>query len=184
MPVRLSAVRRAAPLVLLLLPLLSGCGPARDEFAPACPVANVLPPTGDIVEYRPNSTGRDLTDLVLQGKVTGITGKCQPGDRKNKLDVAVTIMFEFARGPAMQGNAINVPVFVAVTEGDHILDKKVYAVSTAFPPNVDRTHFSSAAVDMSLPVAKDKSGAAYTILAGFQLTPQQLAANRARAAAH
>ena len=180
MSVRLSAARRAAPLVLLL-PLLSACGPERDQFAPPCPAASVLPPTGDITLYRPNSSGRDLTDQVLQGKVTGIQGKCQPGDRKSALDAAVTVMFDFSRGPAMQGNSVNVPVFVAVAEGDHIMDKKVYAVTASFPPNVDRVHLTSAKVDMRLPVTASKSGAAYTILAGFQLTPDQLAAARARA---
>jgi hypothetical protein len=180
MPVRLSAAWRAAPLVLLL-PLLAGCTLGRDEFPPACPAASVLPPTGDVALYRSTSGAHDLTDVVLQGRVAGISGRCRPGDRKNTLDVAVTVGFDFVRGPAMQGDRIDVPAFVAVTEGERILDKKVYRVPAAFPRNVDRIHFTSAAVDMSLPVSANKTGAAYTILAGFQLTPQQLAASRGRA---
>lgn len=177
---RLTAAWRAAPLVLL--PLLSACAPGRDQFPPACPVASVLPTTGDLVVYRPGSNGRDLTDLQFQGQVTGIQGRCRPGDNKHQLDVAVTVSFRFARGPALQGNAIQAPVFVAVTEGGHILAKKVYALNASFPPNVDQMQYAGAPIDMTLPITPDKSGAAYTVLAGFQLTPDQLAANRARAA--
>ena len=178
MPVRLSAALRAAPL-LFLLPLF-GCGPGRDQFAPACPGAGLLEHAGDIAEFRPNSSGRDLTDLMLRGRIVAIRGQCQPGDKKNALDVKVTITFEFSRGPALQGRDVAVPAFVAVTEGEQVLTKKVYGVTARFPENVDRTQFTSAPIDMSLPVGPDKSGAAYTILAGFQLTPDQLAANRAR----
>jgi len=179
MSVRLSA-RRAAPLALLLLPLLSACGPDRDQFAPACPAAGLVPPTGDITLYRPGSSGHDLVDQVLQGRVVAIDGKCREGDKKDKLDVDVTVTFRFTRGAAMQGNAVTVPVFVAVTEGDTILAKKVYGVDAGFPPNVDQVTRTSAPIQMTMPVTPTKSGAAYSVVAGFQMTPDQLAAARAR----
>ncbi len=178
MPFCLSIACRAASLALLL-PLLSGCGPERNQFPPACPHAGLLDPTGDILVYRPNSSGHDLTDVVLQGRMVGINGQCRPGD-KGTLDVAVKFSIEFARGPAMQGDRTQVPVFVAVTEGDRILDKHLYQVEAAFPRNVDRVRLTSAEVDLTLPVTPTKSGAAYSILAGFQLTPDQLAAERAK----
>jgi hypothetical protein len=37
---------------------------------------------------------------------------------------------------------------------------------------------TSPEIDMNLPVSSEKSGAVYGIIAGFQLTPQELAANR------
>ena len=40
-----------------------------------------------------------------------------------------------------------------------------------FPSNVDRVTLTPGEVDLSLPVTADKTGAAYTLLAGFQLTP-------------
>jgi len=179
MSVRLSA-RRAAPFVLLLLPLLSACGPNRDQFAPACPAAGLVPPTGDITLYRPGSSGHDLVDQVLQGRVLAINGQCREGDRKDKLDVDVTVTFRFTRGASMHGNAVTVPVFVAVTEGDDVLDKKVYGVDAGFPPNVDQVTRTSAPIHMSIPVTPTKSGAAYSVVAGFQLTPEQLSAARDR----
>lgn len=175
MPIRLSAWR-AAPAALLLLPLLSGCGaPGRDEFPPVCPTAGLVPPTDDLTLYR--AGGRhDLVDQVLQGRIVGIHGKCTQGDDKSTLALDVTVDMQFNRGPAMQGKEVTVPIFVAVAEGDRILDKHVYGVAATFPPNVDRSSRTSAPVHMVLPVSPEKSGAAYHVVAGFQLTPAELEA--------
>lgn len=175
----LALVRHTAPLALLLL---FGCGPDRDQFAPVCPTVAFLQPAADLSVYRPGGNGRDLTDLQLLGRVESINGQCERGDDKNKLNTKVTVGVSLMRGPAMPGSQVNVPIFVAVTEGDRILDKHVYTLHGEFPSNVDRLTLASPEVDMTLPVSQTKSGAAYTVLAGFQLTPEQLAANRARAA--
>jgi hypothetical protein len=71
-----------------------------------------------------------------------------------------------------------VQIFVAVVDNGTILDKKIYPVQVAFPPNVDRGTVVLDEVDMVLPVSPTKSGAAYAIETGFQLTPDELAANR------
>ena len=74
----------------------------------------------------------------------------------------------------MAGRETDVPVFVAVTEGDTILDKRVYLMHVVFPSNVDRVTLTPGEVNLVLPVTSTKSGAAYTILGGFQLTPDQM----------
>jgi hypothetical protein len=74
----------------------------------------------------------------------------------------------------MQGRTATVPVFVAVTEGDQILDKQVYTLVAAFPPNVDRLTVTTPPIFMVLPVTPDKTAAAYTILSGFQVNPQDV----------
>jgi hypothetical protein len=48
-----------------------------------------------------------------------------------------------------------------------------------FPSNVDRVTLTSGE-NLLLPVTATKSGAAYTILAGFQLTPDQMTQTRRR----
>jgi len=160
----------------VLLASLAGCGPGRGEFAPPCPRATLVGPLADLTRYRPG--GRDLTDLVLQGRMVTVSGVCKPGDTASKLDVAVRIGAEIMRGPALQGQAADVQIFVAVVDNGTILDKKIYPVQVAFPPNVDRGTVVLDEVDMVLPVSPTKSGAAYAIETGFQLTPDELAANR------
>jgi hypothetical protein len=184
MPVRLpgSGWAPRAALLAALLPLLADCGPARNQFAPSCPGTAILGDAADFSLYRANAAnggaGRDLTDLVLQARVVSISGTCKQGDGKGQLAVAVSIGIDLARGPAMSGREADVPIFLAVVQGDAILDKHVYLMHSRFPPNVDRITLTPGEVDLSLPVIPDKSGASYTILAGFQLTPDQLRANR------
>jgi hypothetical protein len=178
-----SPIHRWVPCVATLatlLPLLAGCGPARNQFAPACPGRAILADAADFDVYRSGTSGagRDLTDLVLHARIVGIQGSCREGDRKNQLAVTAQIGVEVTRGPAMPGRQADVPVFVAVTEGDTILDKRAYTMRIGFPPNVDRVTLSPGDVNLVLPVTQSKSGAAYTIVTGFQLTPDQLAERR------
>jgi hypothetical protein len=171
-PPNLRWAQRAA-LSAMLLPLLADCGPPRNQFAPPCPGQAIL---GDVADYDVHRVAgaSDLTDLVLHGRIVGIQGSCQEGDRKNQLAVTANVVVELTRGPAMPGRETDVPVFVAVTDGDAILDKRVYLMHVAFPSNVDRVTLNAGPVQLALPVTSTKSGAAYTILGGFQLAPDQV----------
>jgi hypothetical protein len=176
MPCRLrTAVRFCVP--VLLLPLF-GCGPERNAFAPQCPTARLIPALADLTRYAGPGPAHDLTDLILQARVTAVNGSCKPGDDKSILPATVQVTISIQRGPAMKGREADMPVFLAVTEGDNVRDKKIFPVHVVFPPNVDRLTMNSGEIDLGLPVSADKSGAAYGVIAGFQLTPEELAANR------
>jgi hypothetical protein len=171
-------------LPLLLLPLVS-CGrgngilgPDRNAFAPLCPTARLIPELADVTRYAGPGPTHDLTDLILQARVTAVNGQCKAGDDDSILPATVVVSISVQRGPAMQGREADVPVFLAVTEGDSIRDKKVFPVHVVFPPNVDRLRMNSGDINLDLPVSSDKSGTAYAIIAGFQLTPDELATNR------
>lgn len=169
-------VARAALTAVLLAPL-AGCGPARNQFAPVCPNQAILGDAANLNVYRPSATqgpARDLTDLVVSGRIVSIHGTCQPGSNSRQLNVAVAVNVELTRGPAIQGSGVTIPLFVAVTEGDAILDKHGYLMHATFPSNVDRITLTPGELDLTLPVGSGKSGAAYTLLTGFQLNPDQL----------
>ena len=173
MPARLSNLGWAPPaaLLVMLLPALVECGPSRNEFPPACPGTAILGNAADLNAYRPDSPGRDLTDLVLHARVVGIQGSCTEGDRSNQLAVTVSVVVELTRGPAMQGRETDVPILVAVVDGDNILGKYVSLMHASFPSNVDRVTLTPGETNIVLPVTGARSGAAYTIVAGFQRTP-------------
>lgn len=176
MPTRPSYLLGAAAVAALLS--VSSCAPERDQFPPACPNVALLTPTADLELFRPGSDRRDLTALMLAARMQGVDGKCKPGNADNTVEATVVVRAELTRGPAIPGNQVNVPIYVAVTEGDHILDKHVYTLSATFPSNVDRVMVSTPEVFMVLPVSRTKTAAAYSILAGFQLTADQLATSR------
>lgn len=173
----LSVVRWCVP--VLLLPVF-GCGPARNEFAPLCPSAHLVPALADLTRYAGPGPAHDVTDLVLQARVIAVNGSCKAGGDASKLPATVQITLAIQRGPAMKGREADVSVFLAVTEGDTVRDKQVFPVHLTFPPNVDRLTVSSGVIDLDLPVSAEKSGAAYGIISGFQLSPDELTANRQR----
>ena len=176
MPSRLRSFLRFC-IPALLLPLF-GCGPGRNEFAPLCPTARLVPPLAEVSRYAGPGTAHDLTDLIVQARVTTVNGQCQAGDNPAILPTKVQVAISVQRGPAMQGREADVPVFLAVTEGATVRDKKVFDVHVVFPPNVDRLTMNSGEIDLNLPVSHEKTGASYGIIVGFQLSPDELAANR------
>jgi hypothetical protein len=180
----LSGAALSAAALLAALPL-AGCGPERGEFAPACPQPIFEQTLSDVARYRPGTDGRDLTDLVVQGRLVSVSGQCKLANKKgDTLLVAVRVGMQITRGPALQGNSADVPVFLAVTDGETILDKQTYMVRAEFPSNVQMVPLAGGPIDFSLPITASRTGAAYQIRIGFQLTPEELEANRRRLSQH
>jgi hypothetical protein len=166
---------------VVLFGLLASCTPGRDQFPPICPRPELPAVTGDVSAYRPGATGAHLTDLVYAGRMMGIQGSCKlDPDDKNTLVTTVQFAIELTRGPALRGREVDVPVYLAVTEGTRILDKRIIVLRGVFPPNVDRISLTTGELEMRLGISPQVSGAAYSILAGFQLTEQQWEAVKAR----
>ena len=171
---RLGALVRVG---LLMLPML-GCTPPANTFAPVCPTPRLIPALADVTRYGGPGPAHDVTDLILQARVIAVNGSCQAGDDKNTLAAKVQVSISIQRGPAMKGRQADVPLFLAVTEGETVRDKKVYPLHLTFPPNVDRLTITSPNIDLDLPVSANTTGASYSVIAGFQLSAAELAANR------
>ncbi len=165
---------RPAPLLALAL---FGCGEPADNFAPACPGAAIVRDAADLTRFR--GTGRDLTDAVLDARITGLNGSCK-ADGNGIVSTTVSVGMELTRGPAAPGRTAQVAYFVAVLDGEQILDKQVFTLNAEFPPNADRLRLAGDAVELRLPVSGAKTAAAYRIQVGFQLTPLELEVNRQR----
>ena len=163
---------------LSLATLLLGCGPANNEFAPACPVPKLVPALADVTRYATPGPAHDITDLVLGGRVTAINVTCRQGETKATLAASVVIGLNVQRGPAMRGRDADIPIFLAITIGQDVRDKHVFPVHISFPPTVDRVPITSPPIDMIVPVSNAITGASYTVIAGFQLTPDELSANQ------
>ncbi|MBN8874907.1 MAG: hypothetical protein J0H67_18875 [Rhodospirillales bacterium] len=160
---------------------LAGCGPEKGDFAPPCPTPVFEQSLADLTRYRPGTDGRDLTDVALIGRMKAVSGECRLANKKGgDLLVAVKIGVDVTRGPALPTSSADLPLFVAVTEGDQILDKQVFNMHVEFPSNVQSLQAVGGPIDMTLPVTPSKSGAAYQLRIGFQLTPDELAANQHR----
>lgn len=162
--------------VALTLPVLTGCGSKEDAFAPVCPRPAILRDAANLQRYR--GAGRDFLDTTLQGRIVSISGSCKQ-DTARGVAVSVNVGIELTRGPAAVGRAAEIAFFVAVSEGERVLDKQVYPVQAAFPENTDRLKLAGDSVDLVLPVSATKKADAYQITVGFQLTPAEVAITRA-----
>jgi hypothetical protein len=138
----------------------------------------MIPQLADLNRYAGPGPTHDVTDLIVQARLLRVDGSCTNGDEKSVIPAKVVVSISVQRGPAMHGREADIPVFLAVTEGENVLTKQVYPVHAVFPPNVDRLTMSSPEIDIDFPVSSSKTAAAYWVIAGFQLTPDELAANR------
>lgn len=158
---------------------LAGCGGGtEDAFAPACPGAAIVRDAADLSRFRGGA--HDLVDTVLAGRITGINGNCKR-DGADTVVTTVQVGIELTRGPAAPGREARVAYFVAVLDGERILDKQAFPLRAEFPANTDRLRLAGDDVELRLPVRPDKTAAAYRIQVGFQLTPEELEYNRQRA---
>ena len=159
---------------------LLGCNNTRPtEFAPSCPRIAVRADAADITRYRPGSSGRDLTDLVLDGRINGFKGGCVREDVKT-VKTVLTVDLVLARGPATQGRVLSAAYFVAVLDGGQIRDKQVYPLRVELGENQDQVRITGQEITLLTPVNKEKSAAAYDVVIGFQLNPEEIETNRRR----
>ncbi len=157
---------------------LSACAAPEDAFAPPCPRPSIPRDFNDLHRFR--GAGRDITDSVLEGRITGVNGACAR-DGADTVVATVSISLELTRGPAAPDRTAEVGYFIAVSEGERILDKQVFRLKAEFPPNTERLRLTGDQVELRLPVSPDKTAAAYRISAGFDVTPAELEYNRQRA---
>jgi len=166
-------------LAFLLALTLTSCGDyvVGERFPPPCPAAGLVRDAADLARYR--GAGRDITDQVLTARLTGLSGKCQR-DGSGVVVATVTVGVDLTRGPAAPSRNAAVAYFVAVVDGEKILEKQVFNLTAEFPGNTDRLRLTGDEVEMRLPVTPKRSAAVYRIEVGFQLTAAELQFNRAQ----
>ena len=168
----------AVAMLVLICAAVSSCGPELPKFPPICPKVGILADGADLTQFR--ATGTDLTDMVVDGRITGLSNaKCSLDDLTH-LRTVLSVNLDISRGPAARSNEQDVPYYVAVTRGDRILTEQDYVVRAVFPNNSDRLRLTGREIDIVLPVDEKTNGAAYGVTISFRLTPAQLAFNRRR----
>ncbi len=174
MPVALLRSLAAAAAVTMPLVLVA-CGDPGPQYPPACPGLKILSDAADITTY--SGAGHDLTDLLLQARITGVPARCAPGD-PGVVQAAVRVGFNLTRGPANPAREVDLPYFLAISDGDKIVEEKDFRLHAIFPSNIDEVRADGSEVALAVPITKEHSAAAYTIYVGFRLTPEQLQRNR------
>ncbi len=158
----------------LTLLVLAGCNTAAVNN---CPVAVVLADTSRMAVFRPGAT-QDLSGEAFRVFMTGASTDCDINRKNGQTDSSLTLEFRATRAPSTAGAHYTVPYFVAVTQGDRLIAKRIVNVSFDFAPGAATASFSNSPDDFDLRMESGHKPYEYELMAGFQMTPAQVEYNK------
>ena len=155
--------------------LVAGCATERYKN---CPGASVIVETSIATVFKQGAVP-DPAHILYTVEVTGVSSTCDVDKPALNSSSSVDISFRATRAPNGGAVEYKVPYFVAVSQFDRLLAKKVYVAEFSFAPGQTTTTFSQSANAIDVSAGKDKKTFDYVILVGLQLTKDQLDYNRA-----
>lgn len=166
------AVALAAASISLLL---QACGGEERFSQRICPRVQVLEYADRLTEFA-QGAGRDLTDVVLRGRLVNFDGECNVEDDRVELDLTVEFLLE--RGPANRRREGRFAYFVAIPEF-HPAErgKRVFPVEMKFESGVNRVLYRDE-VSIGIPLTGQRRATDFNVFMGFQLDREQLGFNR------
>lgn len=182
--------RLKVPLVFLTLPwLLAACGSTSEQvpepllldFGPACPATAVLSDAASVTKLRPGSPplSHNPANVVFTAEMMQAVLECDYDQAANRLTIDMEFNIRASRGPAAAGPDPELDFFIAVIDFDNnVVAKSVYRSRPVMNGRTSNTYVQTVS-NFPVPLAMDTRPYDYQILTGFQLTPDELAYNRA-----
>jgi hypothetical protein len=159
----------------LLAATLSGCFGKTE--GPDCPRLAVLDDVGKLTKFR-DGPGRDLTDVAYTARLTKADGFCTT--EKSSVKVEMTVQLVVERGPASTGAPVDLQYFVAITDpARHVLAKEVFPSRITFEGS-QRVGGANEEIEERIPIPRGADPGTYSIVVGFQLSPEEVEYNRRR----
>ncbi|HXZ69076.1 MAG TPA: hypothetical protein VEH07_10835 [Alphaproteobacteria bacterium] len=173
-----------AATALLALVTVAACN-YRNPITQPCPTFGILGDAEQATAFI--GAGHDLTNVAYRATLSGASLKCDYSSKKRRnttsrtVDGELSVSLSVERGPALADTQITVPYFVAVTRGKkYVLAREEF--SQTFNLAGGTRVGSLEEIPVSIPLAKDLNGDSYEVVVGIELTPDQLAYNRAQRA--
>ena len=168
--------RRVAILLAVSAATLAVHGCGGDKRAERiCPRVEILEYAGRLTEFRPGP-GRDVTDVVVQGRLVNFAGECKV--EKDSVEIDLVVEFSLDRGPANRAGKARFAHFVAIQEfHPDPAGKRVFPVEVEFEAGRDRALFRDR-VAIAIPLAGERKARDHNVFIGFQLDRGQLEYNR------
>jgi len=154
----------------------------KSEPAPPCPDVSIIKDAASVTKFVPG-VGRDLIDVVYEGKVVNTGGMCEydvdDETGAGNLAVELKLTMELSRGPANKDRKADVSYFVGITDLERrVLNKQDFSGVVNFPGNKNRLQWTDEAVFLDIPLKAGQTGKDFLIFVGFGVTPDQLKFNR------
>ncbi len=168
--------RIAVALVAAAIPLfVYACGGEERFSQRICPRVQILEYADRLTEFNRGS-GRDVTDVVLQGRLVNFTGECNV--EKDAVELDLAIEFAIESGPANRGREGRFAYFVAIPEfHPDARAKRVFPVEMKFESGVNRVLYRDE-IAVEIPLTRGRSASDFNLFIGFQLERGQLEYNR------
>jgi hypothetical protein len=164
-------------LVGLVAVSLAGCHTDRSAV---CPTMTALVQASEMSIFVPKATP-DPSHLLYTVEIASVKGDCDVDKKLTDAKIGLEVHFRATRAPSGAAAEYSAPYFVAVTEGtDRVLIKKNFTVRFAFAPGQAATDFSDSVAAIEVKPQGEKKPFDYQVLAGLQLTKEQLEYNRSQ----
>jgi hypothetical protein len=165
-------MRLAAGLTLVALTAVTACS-SNEEGAPpgqACPLAFIIDGASRIA-VPPPSVNEDPQALRYVAALSDIRSDCRHDEAAVEVDIGFDLLAQ--RGPALEGDRVNVTYFVATIGPDQtILDKQTFEAEVLFPEGRQVAGIFEA-LTLRIPIAS-AADALPELYVGFQLDPAEL----------
>jgi hypothetical protein len=170
------ALGRAAAL-LCLAGLLSGCSLFQTKYRDVkCPETGILAEASAVSRF--DGLGTGYPNLAYRASLGDLKTECKIDD--DGADVTVTVSTLAEIGPAATGRSAEFAYFVALADPrDKILAKRILSNTIEFKGNQARAGARDVVTER-LPMPDPKKAEQYHVVIGFQLTPEEVAYNRAQ----
>ena len=173
----LNSTLRAFALASLAATILAGC---QADKSGECPTMTALVAASEASVFVPKSSP-DPSNLLYTVEIMSVKGDCDVDKKAISADASLDIRFRATRAPSGTSATYSVPYFVAVTEGtERVLAKKSFTVQFSFAPGQATADFSDTVSSVEVAAKGEKRTYDYQVLAGLQLTKEQLDYNRSR----
>ena len=147
------------------------------KLKPVCPQVAVLGDADRLTEFN-RQAGQDITDIAFDARLMGVKGSCQFDDDDQKVTLVMDVQFSATRGPSYRDGGTNLSYFVAtLDDAKNVIGRQQFDLPVRFGSEQVRIE-GAEQLSETYAVKKDTLGAAYQVLVGFVLTPDQLTWNR------
>jgi hypothetical protein len=164
----------AAALAAAAVLALAGCSGKSTKAGLNCPPVQPAPGADAIAFFR--SGGHEAKDVLAGARFYKLEATCA----REKVGVAVNATIEFyAQRETAETKGLTLPYFVALVDpGQHLLTEEAFQTRIPFTGADVYTESKPEKITVHIPVKNDAEATAFTVVVGFQLTPDQLAFNR------
>ena len=159
---------------LLALFVLSACS---SDKVNNCPSAVILADASEMTVFRAGAP-EDLAGEAYRVFLVSTSTDCSINKKTGETSSSLELSFRATRAPSADAAHFTVPYFVAVTQADRLIEKRILQVSFDFAPGAAVTTFSVSPDDFDIHVENGHQPFEYELMAGFQMTQAQIDYNQ------